>query len=183
MAADIRPARASDVDALVAIENAAFRTDRLSQRSLRRLIASPSAAVMVISAGGIVAGYCVILFRANSAAARLYSIATAAGFSGRGLGRRLLAAAEKEALAHTRRTLRLEVREDNRRAIAIYRRAGFEPTGLKTDYYQDGTTAIRLEKCLTGTGFVNDGRNSNNVVATGGPFSRSAEKTPRRATP
>ena len=45
MSAAIRPARASDVDGLVAMEEAVFASDRLSRRSFRHLLASPAAAV------------------------------------------------------------------------------------------------------------------------------------------
>lgn len=181
MAADIRPARASDVDALFAIENAVFPTDRLSRRSFHRLIGSPSAAVLVAETGKRVAGYSVVLFRAGSAAARLYSIAAAPGLSGQGTGRALIAAAERQVVKHGRRSLRLEVREDNRRAIAIYRKAGFEPIGREGDYYQDGMAAIRLEKNLAGEASIPLGRSKKETFAADASLSRLAEKSPRRA--
>lgn len=183
MAADIRPARASDVDALLAIEHAVFETDRLSRRSFRHLVGSPSAAVLVAEAGKRVAGYAVILFRAGSTSARLYSIATALDHSGQGLGRALIAAAEREAAKRGRRSLRLEVREDNARAIAIYRRAGFEPIGREADYYQDGMAAMRLEKHLAGGASKAVGRAGKATFAAGASFSRLVEKSPRRASP
>ncbi|HEY6633191.1 MAG TPA: GNAT family N-acetyltransferase [Rhizobiaceae bacterium] len=181
MAADIRPARASDVDALLAIENAVFPTDRLSGRSFRRLIASPSAAVLVADAGKGVAGYAVLLVRAGSPTARLYSIAAAPGVSGQGVGRALLGAAEREAARRGRRSLRLEVREDNARAIAIYRLAGFEPTGREADYYQDGMAAMRLKKELGGDAAASAGRGGKGTFPGSAGLSRLAEKIPGRA--
>ncbi len=148
MAAHTRRSCAGDVDALLAIENAVFPTDRLSRRSLRRLVDSDSADVLVAEAGGEVAGYCIVLFRANTRSARLYSIAVAPGRAGRGLGRSLLDAAERAALLRRSRTIRLEVRADNDRAIAIYLRAGFRPAGTIANYYRDGATALKLEKDL-----------------------------------
>lgn len=183
MAADIRPARASDVDALLAIENAVFQTDRLSRRSFRHLIASPSADVLVAEVGGSVAGYCVTLFRAKSPAARLYSVATAPGLSGQGIGRALIETAERQAAKRGRRSLRLEVREDNRRAIAIYEQAGFRSIGRKPDYYQDDMAAIRLEKHLSGETLKGVGRGRKETFAASASFSRLIEKIPRRASP
>jgi len=184
MAADIRPARASDVDALLAIENAAFQTDRLSRNSFRRLIGSPSAAVLVSEAGGRIAGYCIVLFRARSRAARLYSISTASDFAGQGLGRALIEAAERMAAERGKLSLRLEVRQDNERAVAIYRRAGFRPAGSKPDYYQDGMTALRMEKPVTGhEPALPGGSNGKATFAASASFSRLAEKIPRRASP
>lgn len=183
MAADIRPARASDVHALLAIESAVFHSDRLSRRSFRHLVASPSAAVLVALADGKVAGYCVLLFRAGVPAARLYSIATAADFEGRGIGRSLIEASEREAAKRGRRSLRLEVREDNSRAIAIYRRVGFEPIGREPGYYQDDMAAIRLEKRLGKEAPKSAGLSRGETFGASGSFSRLAEKIPRRASP
>lgn len=178
MAADIRPARATDVDALLAIETAVFQTDRLSRRSFRRLVASPSASVLVASVAGQVGGYCIVLFRAGSAAGRLYSIATSPAALGVGVGRALIEAAEKECRSRGHPVLRLEVREDNRRAIAIYEKAGFQRVGEERDYYEDGTTAVRMTKVVTGP------RVSSRTSATSGeaaPLHRTTHRTPGRA--
>ncbi len=43
----IRRARLADLDALWALENEVFATDRMSRRGLRRLIDAPSAVVLV----------------------------------------------------------------------------------------------------------------------------------------
>lgn len=146
MAADIRLARADDVDALVAVENAAFETDRISARSYRHLIRSPSAVVLLADGCDRCDGASVVLFRAGSRVARLYSIASTAS-AVPGTGRALLAAAE--AAARTRaEVLRLEVRHDNVRAIALYERNGYRRTGRTEGYYADGAAALRYEKAL-----------------------------------
>jgi len=180
MAAELRPARAGDVDALLAIEEAVFRTDKLSRASFRRLVASASAAVLVAEADGQVAGYCILLFRANSSTARLYSIAVGPGRSGRGIGRMLLEAAEQEAQARGRRSLRLEVREDNPRAIAIYGQSGFQITGSQLDYYEDGMTAVRMGKELVRDEAVAARVRSKETKKAGASFSRRTDKIPRR---
>ncbi len=150
MPAEIRKARASDVDDLAAIEAAAFQADRISHRSFRRLVGKDTAAVLVLSQGQALAGYCAVLFRADSFRARLYSIASAPGV--RGVGRLLLDAAEKATAERGRTSLRLEVRRDNERAIALYDRAGYRRTGEVEGYYADGMTALRFEKLLQPAG-------------------------------
>ena len=76
-----------------------FETDRISRKSFRRLIASRSASVLVAENGGAVAGYCIVLFRASSRKARLYSIAAApARREMPGSAALLLKAAEGEAM-------------------------------------------------------------------------------------
>jgi len=146
--AHIRRARPADLDALWDLEGRVFATDRMSRRSLRRLIASPSAVVLVALAGGVVAGGAVVLFRANSRIARLYSVAVAPTHSGRGIASALIAAAERVAQVRRCRALRLEVHEKNRAAIAVYRKAGFHQFGRHHRYYEDRGSALRFVKEL-----------------------------------
>ncbi len=151
MSAAIRQALASDVDGLVALEHAVFADDRLSRRSFRRLVASPSARVLVADAAGGIAGCALVLFRAGSRSARLYSIAVAPGMAGAGTGRALLSAVIAAAAERGCTELRLEVREDNPRAVALYELNGFVPIGRRPGYYADGATAIRYARPIAGT--------------------------------
>ena len=144
----IRPARPGDLAALYAIEQTAFPGDRLSRRSLRRLVTRPSAALFVAACGQTVVGYALVLFKRRSRRARLYSLAVASGHGGAGLGRALLAHAEAAAEARDCVTLTLEVRADNARAIALYRAAGYRQTGCHPLYYEDEMAALRFEKPL-----------------------------------
>jgi ribosomal protein S18 acetylase RimI-like enzyme len=144
----IRPATGGDLEALVALEQHAFATDRISRRGFRRLVGSGSAAVLVAEIDGCLAGYALVLFRTGNAIARLYSIAAARGFAGRGVGASLLAAAETAGLARGASRLRLEVRETNAPALALYHKAGYRLFGRRPRYYQDGAPALRFEKRL-----------------------------------
>ena len=150
MPAEIRKARASDVDDLAAIENAVFAGDRISRRSFRKLIERETAETLIGECDGKVAGYAIVLFRKGSGVARLYSIAVGLEFGGQGIGRLLLEAAEDAAFEHGRMMLRLEVREDNHRAIRIYEQGGYRKIGREPGYYEDGQTALRYEKTLRG---------------------------------
>jgi ribosomal-protein-alanine N-acetyltransferase len=146
MQAKIRAAKPADLGALIDLENRSFSSDRLSRSSLRRLIVSPAADVIVAATGTAAAGYAVLLHRAGSRIARLYSLAVDPEF--RGLGRELLAAAERRAAQRGCRALRLEVRDDNIRAINLYQRSAYRRFGQKPGYYADGATALRFEKSL-----------------------------------
>lgn len=149
-AAILRPATQADVGALSALEERVFEHDRISRRSFHQLIERKTAETIVAEHDGRIAGYALVLFRKGSGVARLYSIAVDAALGIAGLGRRLLAEAEKAAYDHGRMLLRLEVREDNARAIALYERSRFRTIGREADYYEDGTAAIRMEKLLRG---------------------------------
>lgn len=148
----VRPAEQDDLDALIAIEEKCFTTDRISRRSFRRFMKVDSAEVLIAEVDGAAAGSAVLLFRAGTALARLYSLAVDPALRGRGIGRALLAAAEHAAFEHDRIILRLEVREDNDTACALYRSQGYTPCGRVPDYYEDGMAALRFEKLLHESG-------------------------------
>lgn len=143
----IRAAKPSDLDALVALEQAAFATDRISPRQWRRHLSSGSAAVLVATIGPSLAGAALLFFRQGSQVARLYSIAVDRDWRGHHVGERLLAAAERSA-ARRARCLRLEVREDNAIARRFYATRGYRPIGLRVGYYEDGANALRFGKVL-----------------------------------
>ncbi len=144
----IRHATPDDIDALLAIENRVFATDRISRRSFRTLVSRPTATTLLAENDAGVLGYAMLLYRKGTGLARLYSIAVAPEAAGQGVARMLLERAEAEAIDHDRVLLRLEVREDNERAITLYRRAGYRRIGRHEDYYEDGASALRFEKLL-----------------------------------
>jgi [ribosomal protein S18]-alanine N-acetyltransferase len=144
----VRKGAAVDLDVLLDIDGQAFAADRISRRSLRHFLVSPTSRVLVAERDGVVAGYALVLFRPNSLAARLYSIAVAPDRAGSGIGPALLAAAEQAARNRGCTHLRLEVHEQNRRAIELYRKCGYRRFGRLARYYQDDGDAYRFEKAL-----------------------------------
>jgi ribosomal protein S18 acetylase RimI-like enzyme len=144
----VRRADPSDIEALADIEARAFASDRLSVRRLKAFVAAPSAALLVAQ-GETVLGYALVNFRRGSRTARLYSLAVSPGASGRGIGSRLLMAAERAASERGADRMRLEVRSDNTSALGFYRGKGYLLFGRSEDYYADGMAALRLERFLT----------------------------------
>jgi len=149
----LRRGRRGDLDALVALErelfdNRVFAGHLISRASFWRLLASPSATFIVAETSAQIAGYLLVLYRANSLAARIYSIGVAARFRRRGLARRLVAAAEKDAVRRGRKAMRLEVRADDRGTIALYELSGYRRIGRALGYYGNRIDALRLEKAL-----------------------------------
>jgi ribosomal protein S18 acetylase RimI-like enzyme len=144
----LRDGRRDDEDALVALEAACFRTDRIARRSFRAFLASKTARLRAAEVDGRLAGYALTIWRAGSGVARLYSIAVDPARRRAGLARALLADAEKGAYAAGRAVMRLEVAAENAAAIAIYARAGYRRIGETPGYYEDGADALRMEKPL-----------------------------------
>jgi ribosomal-protein-alanine acetyltransferase len=134
------------LDALVELENACFDSDRLSRRSFRRFLQSDRDILLVAEQAGGLLGYALVLRRRATRLARLYSLAVRPAARGQGIGERLLAAAEAAAEAAGCVDLRLEVRRDNRAAIALYERRGYRVFAEIPHYYEDREDALRLQK-------------------------------------
>lgn len=144
----LRAATSTDIPALLDLETAAFTGDRISPRSWSRLIASASATVMIAFGASRIVGASVLLRRARTSVARLYSIAVVPAARGRGVASGLLHDAIERARAMGSSVLRLETRIDNRAAQSLFAQHGFTEFDRRPAYYQDGAEAIRLQKSL-----------------------------------
>jgi len=146
----VRRAEISDLDDLVALEDASFAHDRLSRSQYRRHLDSETAQVLVASANHRrFLGTAVVFFRKQSRIARLYSIATKPESQGKGVGSALIEAAELAARSRQCKSLRLEVRDDNVVAIRLYERLGYHRIAQLPSYYEDGADGYRYEKTFT----------------------------------
>ena len=153
--ADVRVRRAelSDLDDLVALEDATFDSDRMSRAQYRRHLDSGTASVLVASANHRrFLGTAVVFFRKGSRVARLYSLASKPEARGKGVGSALLAAIERTARLRGCTELRLEVRVDNHGAIRLYERMGYRRTDRLAGYYEDGADGWRYAKPLGDAG-------------------------------
>lgn len=148
----IRSARIDDLDALLALERAAFAGDHATRRALRHAVRSPSMNLLVAIAedgrSEILVGAATLERRVTSRVARLASIAVSPARTGQGLGGFLLDAVESEAAAHDCFRIRLESRIDNGAAIRLYERHGYRRYAVRHDYYERGATAWCYEKML-----------------------------------
>ncbi len=145
----VRRAELSDLDDLVALEDATFDSDRMSRAQYRRHLDSDTAQVLVASANHRnFLGTAVVFLRRNHGVARLYSIASKPEARGKGVGTALVEAAEAFARQRRCRVLRLEVRSDNHSAMRLYERLGYHRIGFLAGYYEDGSDAWRYEKRL-----------------------------------
>lgn len=143
-----RRAEMIDLPELLRLEAESFSGDRLSRRSLRRLLQSPTALCLVVDGETHLNGYALWLYRRGSAQARLYSIAVDGRSQGKGVGAALLAAGVAPALQRGCSRLSLEVNVNNHSALRLYRRLGFTEVGVRTAYYADGADALRLMKSI-----------------------------------
>ncbi|SVC60732.1 uncharacterized protein METZ01_LOCUS313586, partial [marine metagenome] len=78
----------------------------------------------------------------------LANMAVTLQFRGNGLGAHLMASVLEVARDRGVRTMYLEVRASNERAVELYRRFGFCDVGLRKGYYQDPKEDARMMKAV-----------------------------------
>jgi ribosomal protein S18 acetylase RimI-like enzyme len=144
----IRPGVTEDLDQLIAIEQVCFETDRLSKRSFLHFIKPGAHELLVIANEEQVLGYVLLLYRAGTNLARLYSIAVTPVAQGKGISKKLLNAAEQAAHEHRCAFMRLEVNVHNSTAISLYRKDGYKTIDTLSQYYDNSDDAFRMEKQL-----------------------------------
>lgn len=148
MSTEIRLAEPGDLPALIALEEHCFDGDRLSPRSLKSFIREGSHLLVVLTCDSTIVAYSLLLFRRGTLLSRLYSLALHSNYRGRGLAQTLMTDAEKRARSKGCLFLRLEVRSDNHGAIRLYEKLGYTHFDVVEDYYEDGCSALRMEKSL-----------------------------------
>jgi hypothetical protein len=108
-------------------------------------------------------------WRQNTAVGRLYSIVVDPACQGQGLGSLLLQACETAAMQRGCDRMSLEVRADNRRAIAMYERRGYRVQRALPGYYEDGAAGVRMVKRLCRDGARAAADRCGGAEATGEP--------------
>jgi uncharacterized protein (TIGR00290 family) len=140
-----RQATAADVPPLVPLVRSAYRGpearlgwtsdvglvegDRIDEEEMRALVLAPAGAVLVVEEDGEIVACCFVEDRGHGCA-HLGTFAVAPGRQAGGIGRRLLAEAERYLVRRFgARTLEITVIELLEPLIAWYERRGFERTG------------------------------------------------------
>lgn len=144
----IRPAESKDIAALLPIDLACFPYDAMSKRSFRRFIQHEHADFVVVEVDDQVIGYAILLFRQATKLCRLYSFAVAPEHQGHGHGRALMAWCIERGQDEHCLFLRTEVKADQDQVLDFFHAFGFVHLGLRSDYYDDHSDALVLQKQL-----------------------------------
>jgi [ribosomal protein S18]-alanine N-acetyltransferase len=138
---------ATDVDAVVAIEEAVYPHPWSGGNFNDSLAAGYHC--WIVECAAEVAGYSVLMIAAGEA--HLLNLSVAARWQRRGIGRELLAFVTKLARDYGAARILLEVRPTNQAALALYAAAGFSRIALRRGYYPAGDAredAVVLERAL-----------------------------------
>ena len=140
-----REARASDAARLAELHADAFRIG-WDESEFDRLLANRLSRCFVATEGpeGAVSGF--ILLSGVPPESEVLSVTVARSVRGRGIGRKLMAAALGRLVAEGMKTIFLEVEETNAAAVNLYRNIGFHEIGRRENYYRstDGKPVAAL---------------------------------------
>lgn len=148
MGADFREASAEDARALAAVHAAYPHLPAWSAAAYRQEIGTFETVCVTAGPREKPSGFAVIRLAAGEAAAELRMIAVSPGEARKGLGRALLAEAERRAAAKGVLVMRLEVSAGNAAAMGLYASAGYRVVGRRAKYYNDGSDALLMDKEL-----------------------------------
>lgn len=139
----IRPMAEADIDAVLAIEHESYKHPWNRTHFLDELNSDHSFPLVATDSEERIIGFICPRFLMEEG--HIYNVAVGRSFRKRGVGRFLL----NEVLANFRErgvaTVYLEVRTSNNAAIALYRQLGFDSTGVRRSYYENGEDAILME--------------------------------------
>jgi len=130
--------RAQDVEAVVAVENDAYPFPWTRGNFLDSL-ASRYEAWTLREADARLAGYFLLMHAVDET--HLLNITVRPDLHGRGYGRMLLDKVIQLALDANMHSVLLEVRPSNEHALAVYRHCGFQPIGVRKQYYPAAGTS------------------------------------------
>ncbi len=145
----IRKATLRDVRRMAELEQTCFK-DGYPEALLAFFITSPRHVALVAEIGGVVIGMAVgeLERKEHKLVGHVWTIEVLPPYRNRGIGRRLLEALESELKARGAVECYLEVRTDNKPALHLYEKLGYERLGVLRDYYGRGRDGYFMRKWL-----------------------------------
>jgi ribosomal-protein-alanine N-acetyltransferase len=149
----IQLANASEIGAIFEIEQKCFpRKVAYSKRQLEHLILNANSDCLVEKQDGVIRAFLIVTYRQGSLTSSIETIDVDPAFKNRGIGLKLLEAAEIDMRRRGMRWSQLEVSEGNEAALKLYTKAGYAFKERIEGYYKfehNGTrNAIRMVKAL-----------------------------------
>jgi ribosomal-protein-alanine N-acetyltransferase len=141
----IRRARSEDLPSILRIEKISFVDDAWDRETFREYLVRPDNSVFLAATiDRAVVAY--IIASRGDARAEVDSIAVAPAKRGRGVGGALLKRVIGLLRQRELKTVSLNVRLENKAAIRLYRKLGFQRVRRVNGYYEDGASAWRMRR-------------------------------------
>lgn len=141
---EVRDMVNADLDRVMEIENLCFKAPWGREDLYREINDNQLSVLLVVTINDLVVGFCDYWNTFDSGT--ICQIAIHPDYQHQSLGTRLLNEVIKDAKAKKTRTLTLEVRESNSKAIKFYQKHGFIITLVKEKYYSNGENAMYMIK-------------------------------------
>lgn len=137
-----------DLDSFYEIEKQCFTIEVYSKRVLRSLLTSPSTICLKASVQGQIVGFIIGDVRRSNRPCQgeVVTIDVTPKFRRMGIATLLLKRLEKEFQNRGCSGIRLHVRVDNKTAINLFRKLGYQEKKKVTNYYADAIDAFLMEK-------------------------------------
>ena len=153
MPSGIYIANADEIDSIFEIEKKCFPEKvAYSKRQLEYLILNANSDCLVEKEDGVIRAFLIVTYRQRSLTCNIETIDVDPAFKNRGIGLKLLKAAETDMKRRGTRWSQLEVSEGNEVALKVYKSAGYKFKERLEGYYKfehNGTrNAIRMIKEL-----------------------------------
>jgi len=150
---DIQLAEADEIDRIFEIEQKCFPEEvAYSKRQLEYLILNANSDCLVEKQDGVIRAFLIVTFRRGSLTCNIETIDVDPAFKNKGIGLKLLKAAETDMKRRGIRWSQLEVSEGNESALQLYKKAGYNFKERLEGYYRlehNGTrNAIRMVKTI-----------------------------------
>lgn len=141
---EVRDMVNADLDRVMEIENLCFKAPWQRDDLYREINDNKLAVLSVITINNLVVGFSDYWNTFDSGT--ICQIAIHPDYQHQSLGSKLMEEIIKDAKAKKTRTLTLEVRSSNEKAIRFYRKYGFQIALVKEKYYTNGEDAIYMIK-------------------------------------
>jgi len=149
----IQLANANEIDTIFEIEQKCFPEKvAYSKCQLEYLILNANSDCLIEKQHGLIRAFLIVTYRQGSLTCNIETIDVDPAFKNKGIGLKLMEAAEIEATRRGMRWSQLEVSEGNEAALKLYRKTGYIFKERLEGYYKfehNGTrNAIRMVKTL-----------------------------------
>jgi len=145
---EIRKARLSDLPDIMEMEHICFGEDSFNRRQFIYLMTKANGFFYSAQNEKRVVAYISLIYNRRTQSVRIYSIAVHPDFRHLKIGQQLIGKTIEYADMCEAKKITLEVKVSNDPAISLYKKNGFETTHIVTNYYHDGSSAYRMQKCL-----------------------------------
>lgn len=137
-----------DIKEIVKLENECFNKDITTELQYKLLLKRNTVTIYGLELKDELISMAVVIYKNKKQASRIYSFCVKPSFREKNIGTAMLTTIEYAILKKGYTSLYLEVSEKNILAYDFYIKRGYTIIGKYDNFYEDGSSAIRMGKLL-----------------------------------